>query len=177
MSKLISNVLDLEKFESGNQQLDRAKVSINELLKEEVKALDPLIGAKDIKIDVEINSTIDPVYADEERIRQVLTNLLANAIKYCDQYLGKIMVTAYNQGDFVKVNISNNGSGIKEEDLNNIFDKVYQVKHQTSRKPTGHGLGLAICKNIIEMHKGKIGVEMAYGMVRFSFSIPRFKIK
>jgi len=175
MTKLISNVLDLEKFESGNQQLERAALDLKILIKEEVQALNPLIGNRNIEVKTEINSHLEPVFADEERIRQVITNLLSNAVKYCDQNEGLILITAYCQDDYVKVNVSNNGSGIKQEDISNIFDKFYQVKHQSVKKPTGHGLGLAICKNIIEMHKGKIGVELAYGMVRFSFSLPVYR--
>ncbi len=174
MTKLISNVLDLEKFESGSQQLDCEELDLKELIYEESAALKPLIGVKPINLQVEINSTLAPVYADTERIRQVLTNLLSNAVKYCDQNDGKIWVTAYNKDESVKVNISNNGSGIKPDDLKNIFDKFYQIKNQTKRKPQGHGLGLAICKNIIEMHKGKICVEMLNENVRFSFSLPRY---
>lgn len=175
MTKLISNVLDLEKFESGNQQLERAALDLKALIKEEIQALNPLIGNRNINVKTEINSSLEPVFADEERIRQVITNLLSNAVKYCDQNEGLILITAYCQDDYVKVNVSNNGSGIKQEDISNIFDKFYQVKHQSVKKPTGHGLGLAICKNIIEMHKGKIGVELAYGMVRFSFSLPVYR--
>lgn len=177
MSKLISNVLDLEKFESGNQQLDFKAVDLKALINEEVKAIQPLITDKNISLEVEINSGIDPVYADEERIRQVLTNLLSNAIKYCDQVNGLVRVTAYHKEDMVKVNISNNGTGISKEDIENIFDKFYQVKYQTRKKPSGYGLGLAICKNIIETHKGKIGVDMHHSLVRFSFSLPLFKKK
>jgi signal transduction histidine kinase/Na+/proline symporter len=175
MTKLISNVLDLEKFESGNQQLERAALDLKALIKEEIQALNPLIGNRNIEVKTEINSHLEPVFADEERIRQVITNLLSNAVKYCDQNEGLILITAYCQDDYVKVNVSNNGSGIKQEDISTIFDKFYQVKHQSVKKPTGHGLGLAICKNIIEMHKGKIGVELAYGMVRFSFSLPVYR--
>jgi signal transduction histidine kinase len=126
-------------------------------------------------LEVEINNSLDPVYADEERIRQVVTNILGNATKYCDQENGLIRVTAYRQNDNIKVNVSNNGIPIHFEDLNNIFDKFYQIRNQTRKKPTGHGLGLAICKNIIEMHNGKISVENHDGMVRFSFSLPVYK--
>lgn len=175
MSTLISNVLDLEKFESGNQQLNRGKLNLKNLINQEVIAISPLVNPQKIEIQVQINSKIESVFADEDRIRQVITNLLSNAVKYCDQTLGIIRITAYHQDDFVKVNISNNGNAISNNDLNNIFDKFYQVKNQTRKKPTGHGLGLAICKNIIEMHKGKIEVDLREEMVRFSFKLPIFK--
>ncbi|MGB0428977.1 MAG: ATP-binding protein [Bacteroidia bacterium] len=174
MTKLIGNVLDLEKFESGSQLLERNELDLKALVIEEANALKPLIGDKNIALNVEINSALATVYADFERIRQVLNNLISNAIKYCDQNNGKITITAYNRGEEVKVNISNNGPGIAQEDIKNIFDKFYQIKNQTKRKPQGHGLGLAICKNIIEMHKGKISVEMLHNNVRFSFSLPRY---
>ncbi len=175
MTTLISNVLDLEKFESGNQQLERASLDLKSLIDQECSAAQLLLQDKNIRMEVSINSHISPVFADSERIRQVLNNLISNAIKYCDQTNGFIEITAYNLEEQVKVNISNNGPGIQNEDLASIFDKFYQVKHQTRKKPVGHGLGLAICKNIIEMHKGTIGVEMHEEKVRFSFQLPMYK--
>lgn len=175
MSRLISNVLDLEKFESGNQQLEFRAVDIEGLVEEEVRATSAALVGKKVKVELSISSHLDRVYADEERVRQVLTNLLSNAVKYCDQEDGLIRVTAYRQDDAIRVNVSNNGEGIDENDLESIFDKFYQVRHQTRKKPIGHGLGLAICKNIIEMHKGRISVEVNEGLVRFSFSLPVYK--
>lgn len=175
MSKLISNVLDLEKFESGNQQLERSGVDLKVLIEDEVRATLALIVDKNIKVETVINSHLDDVYADEERVRQVLANLLSNGIKYCDQENGLVRITAYRQDDLIKVNVSNNGSLIKDEDLASVFDKFYQVRNQTRKKPVGHGLGLAICKNIIEMHGGKISVEVVNELVRFSFSLPVYK--
>jgi len=175
MSKLISNVLDLEKFESGSQQLERDRLDLHSLVQDEVTALKPLINGKNIRLEVEINNSLDFVFADGERIRQVITNIFGNAAKYCDQENGLIRVTAYRQNDYIKVNVSNNGTPIHAEDLDNIFDKFYQIRNQTRKKPTGHGLGLAICKNIIEMHNGRIAVENHEGLVRFSFSLPVYK--
>ena len=175
MSKLISNVLDLEKFESGNQQLELDQLQLQKLLEDEVSALKAMIGDKKIKVEVEISNVLDPVFADEERIRQVIANLLSNAMKYCDEESGLIRVTAYRKDDMIKVNIGNNGTGISEVDRENIFDKFYQVKSKSSSKPVGHGLGLAICKNIVEMHRGRISVSEKDNLTRFSFSLPVYK--
>lgn len=175
MSSLISNVLDLEKFESGNQQLNLDAVDLKNLIQEEVEAIRPLIRDQKIHLEMEMNSSLEPVYADAVRIRQVLNNLLGNAVKYCEQEDGLVRITAYHWEDQVKVNISNNGKEISEADLPHIFDKFYQARNQTREKPKGHGLGLAICKNIIDMHQGQIDVEIVNDLVRFSFSLPLFK--
>lgn len=175
MSKLISNVLDLEKFESGNQHLEFREVDLEKLIEEEMRATRAMLVGKIVKTELSISSHLDHVYADKERIRQVMANLLSNAVKYCDQEDGLIRVTAYRQDDTIRVNVSNNGDGIDENDLESIFDKFYQVRHQTRKKPMGHGLGLAISKNIVEMHTGRISVETHEGLVRFSFSLPVYK--
>lgn len=172
MTRLISDVLDLEKFESGNQQLHHEAFSISQMLHEETRAIQALAYQKNIDLQLNLNTRLDDVWADKVRIQQVLNNLLSNAIKYCDPDQGKIMITAYRKQDEIKINLSNNVKNLKEIELEHLFDKFYQAKHQTRKKPTGHGLGLAISKNIIEMHNRQINVEIKDEMIRFSFTLP-----
>jgi signal transduction histidine kinase len=173
LTKLITNVLDLEKFESGSQKLSLANEDPKELITEAVESLRQLAAHKGIELQLEINSSLAPVLLDRERIHQVLVNLLSNAIKFSPPKTGKIVVTAYHLDDNLKVNVVDNGPGISHDEAELVFDKFYQVKNQTRKKPTGSGLGLAICKNIINMHQGNIWVEAEPGSgTRFSFTLP-----
>jgi len=173
LTKLITNVLDLEKFESGSQKLSLASEDPKEIITEAVESLRQLANQKGIQLKWEINSTLVPVLIDRERIHQVLVNLLSNAIKFAPAQSGKIVVTAYLLDNDLKVNVVDNGPGISPTEAELVFDKFYQVKNQTRKKPAGNGLGLAICKNIINMHQGKIWVEIAAGAgTRFSFTLP-----
>jgi Na+/proline symporter/signal transduction histidine kinase len=175
MSRLISNVLDLEKFESGNQEIEREEVNLKELLLAEVKAAKTSLKEQHIEINIEISAALETVIGDEDRIRQVITNLLNNAIKYCDSEKGIIKVTAYRLKDEIKVNIANNGARLLPEDLEHLFDKFYQVKSQKNKKLVGHGLGLAISKNIIEMHGGTISADLENNWVKFMVHLPIYK--
>lgn len=172
MTRLISDVLDLEKFESGNQQLTCEAFSISKMLEEETRAMEALVQQKDIQLELSINTTLDLVWADKARVQQVLNNLIGNAIKYCHPDRGRIVITADRILDDIQIALSNNASNLEEIDLDILFDKFYQAKHQTRKKPVGHGLGLAISKNIIEMHNRHINVEVKDGMIRFSFALP-----
>ena len=173
LTKLITNVLDLEKFESGSQKLDLKKESLKELIIEAKDTLRQLIVQKEIELDCQINSSLPEALMDRDRIIQVMVNLLSNAIKFCNSENGKVIITAYVLHDNLKVNVIDNGSGISKEEAKLVFDKFYQVKDQTRKKPTGSGLGLAICKNIIQMHGGEIWVQPEPRMgTRFSFTIP-----
>lgn len=172
MSRLISNVLDLEKFESGNQELEQSEINIQTLIEDEIKAANPKIKEKQISLNLDISVSLPNVVADEDRIRQLVTNLLTNAIKYCDSENGQIEITAYRFEDSVKVKIANNGSSLTEDDLDQLFDKFYQVKNQRNKKQVGHGLGLAISKNIVEMHQGSISAEVEGEWAKFKFRLP-----
>lgn len=175
LSRLISHVLDLEKFESGSQQLQRERLDIKPLIEEAIRSVQQLLKEKGIAIRVDYRDSLVDTFADRDRIAQVLVNLLSNAIKYCPSENGTIEVIAYRLADAIKVNVQDNGPGISTEEQALIFDKFYQVRHQTRKKPKGSGLGLAICKNIIEMHKGTIGVTSPEGQgAHFSFTLPVF---
>lgn len=173
LSRLISNVLDLEKFESGSQDLDLDWINVKDVIQQCVSSIQSLVHEKNATIQVDITNDELNTVADFDRISQVIINLLSNALKFVNADSGKITITAYRFDRTIKVNVSDNGPGIEPTDLVNVFDKFYQVKNQTIKKPTGNGLGLAICKNIIEMHKGKIWVENnPNGGAKFSFTLP-----
>jgi len=173
MGRLIDQVLDLEKYESGKMKLKYSRLDVPVLMEEALAPMRQLLKEKNISLKTDLQKSMPEVYGDKDRLIQVMINLLGNAVKYCDAKEGKVQITAYYIDGQLKVNVSDNGPGIPEENLALIFDKFYQAKNQTLKKPRGSGLGLAICRNIIQLHEGRIWVESASGKgTRFQFTIP-----
>jgi signal transduction histidine kinase len=178
MTRLIMQVLDLEKFQSGKQMLEMELASLNTIINESVDALKPIINEKNIKLTVDLQKSLPESLMDKDRIKQVVMNLISNATKFCDQVKGKIMISSYFIDGYLKVNISDNGPGVKEAYWQTIFEPFFQVDNQTTKKPVGSGLGLAISKTIVQFHKGNIWVEREPGAgAKFSFQIPLQKMK
>lgn len=172
LSRLIHNILDFEKLSKGRTGLNLKKYSINETITKVLETLVPLARERDITIVQSNTSEINAVY-DEDRVIQVLTNLMSNAIKFCKRNKGEIIVDyKYHEG-YARVTVKDNGKGIPTEDLPFVFDKFFQSKNQNIIKPQGSGLGLAISKQIIENHQGKIWVKNNKKQgVTFGFDIP-----
>ena len=114
-----------------------------------------------------------PVFADRDRLLQVMLNLLSNSIKFCDADHGEVVVTVSRQHESVQVDVSDNGIGIAKADQEYIFEKFRQVGDTLTEKPAGTGLGLAICRQIVGHFGGRLWVEseLARGAT-FSFSLP-----
>ena len=166
LTRLISLVLDLEKFESGQATLELAPVPVPELLDEAVEAVGQLLRDKHITLTLNLPPNLLPLPADRDRLMQVLVNLLSNAVKACRaDGSGRIQLRVEQPGpagghpSFFKLIIADNGKGIPAAEQSQIFDKFFQARHQTTRKPEGTGLGLAITKKIIDLHHGRIWVE------------------
>jgi Na+/proline symporter/signal transduction histidine kinase len=173
MTRLISQVLDLENFESGKHQLVLDTVQIEELIMHCIQTLDGVFKQENIKVCLDIEASLPVILADHDRITQVILNLLANAAKFRDKENGVVWVSAHQQRGFLVVEIADNGLGVKEELQEIIFEKFFQAKNQTIRKPKGSGLGLAISKKIIQLHEGKIGVTANIPTgARFTFTLP-----
>ena len=172
LSRLIHNILDFEKLSKGRTQLNIQKYNIRETIQKTIDSLSQIAENKEVQI---IHSNTSDLYAkyDEDRIVQVLTNLISNAIKFCEAKAGKIVVDyKFDQG-YLNVTVKDNGKGIPYQDLPYIFDKFYQSRNQNIQKPEGSGLGLAICKQIVENHQGKIWVENNQKSgVTFGFMLP-----
>lgn len=173
MTRLNSQVLDLENFESGKHQLVIEKVNVVELLSHCVNTLDEVFKRRNIYFQLEVDPNLPCVELDYDRITQVVLNLLANASNYCDKTAGEITLRAKQVENKIKVDVQDNGPGVKPEMQEIIFEKFFQAKNQTIRKPKGSGLGLAISKKIIQLHEGKIWVDSdGNGGSTFSFTIP-----
>lgn len=174
LNRLIDKILDLEKFETGKQKIYPNQGNIIETISKSLSPLQQLISNKKIHVEFDENQNKVIAEYDEERIIQVITNLVSNAIKFADEKEGVIIITvSAKEDDFIKINVFNNGKGVNPNDLESIFDKFYQSNNQNIKKPIGSGLGLAICKQIIEAHKGKIWAENVQNGVTFSFILPK----
>ncbi len=173
LQRLITSILDLEKLASGRHQLELKSNLINRTIDKAIKGIQQLAEKKKVTLLVRKSEQIDARY-DEDRMHQVLTNLLSNALKFTEEEKGKIELSVKEEDQMIKVVIEDNGKGIPKEDFNYIFEKFYQSKDQNIKKPQGSGFGLAICKKIIESHKGKIWADPTYQKgARFVFVIPK----
>lgn len=155
LGRLIHNILDFEKLETGRLHLDLQYHDIQKTIHQAISSISQIAAKKEVKIINNNPHTFSTRY-DEDRILQVLINLLSNAIKFCNQKTGVIEIDYKLGNQTVEISVTDNGKGIPEEDHKFIFDKFYQSKHQNTIKPQGSGLGLAITKQIVEKHNGKI---------------------
>ena len=173
LSHLITQVLNLEKYESGKQRLIYTSFNYNEMIDNTIASLQPLWQQKKIQIKKIIPNSELIIYADKNMLIQILNNLLSNAIKFAPNQNGIITVRVNEIDGEISTEIEDNGKGIEKDSLQLIFDKFFQAKNQTLKKPEGSGLGLAICKKIIEMHQGKIWVESEVNKyTKFLFTLP-----
>jgi PAS domain S-box-containing protein len=170
LMNLINDLLDMEKLEAGQMQLDLGRVSAAELLERSRQALEAFAQQKNIEIVVEPADS--EITADGERLIQVLVNLLSNAIKFSEPGQ-KVTLAARTSGDMIEFAVQDQGRGVPEEHVEQIFQRYKQVEAVDGKRKSGTGLGLPICKQIVEQHGGSIGVQSAPGAgSRFWFKIP-----
>jgi two-component system, OmpR family, phosphate regulon sensor histidine kinase PhoR len=177
INRMISIVEDLEsisRLESGELKLQYEEFNIVALVKE-VFDLQEILTSK-LKIKLKFAESYDKpiwVYADKKRITEVLNNLVVNAIKY-GKPDGCVVVTFFEMGKNILVEVEDNGIGIASRDVSRIFERFYRVDKSRSREQGGTGLGLAIVKHIIEAHEQKINVRSTLGKgTTFSFTIEK----
>ncbi|MDZ7899002.1 MAG: ATP-binding protein [Arcicella sp.] len=163
LSRLINQVLDLEKYESGKQILDKETVDIRNIINDSIDLLSQQLKEKGIQLTFKPDYFAPAFEADKDKLVQVVVNLLSNAIKFCQPNAGQITVeTHYVEGQ-IYTSIQDNGIGIDKNFQRLIFDKFFQAEDQTIKKPKGSGLGLAISKKIVELHQGQIWMESTVG--------------
>ena len=168
---LINNVLDLSKIEAGQLTLSLSEYSMGEVVQTVFTSVEALAGEKKLELKVMVPSDLTTGKGDEQRIAQVLLNLLGNAIKFTEEGEVTVEVTASNETFLVSV--SDTGPGLSEADQNKIFEDFQQADGSTTRGKDGTGLGLSIAKKIIEMHGGRIWVESTLGKgSTFWFKLP-----
>jgi PAS domain S-box-containing protein len=172
---LVNGLLSLEKMESGHLQLDCSMIKVSAVVDPSVHSIQGMAQKRRIKLAV-VNERDPKFYGDQDRLVQVLVNLLSNAIKFSPE---KTTVTiAVEEGDdFVEVQVNDQGKGIPEDKREFVFERFKQVDREDETKKGGIGLGLPICKAIVEQHNGSIGVGTADGGgCRMWFRIPKASV-
>ena len=172
LAKLIDDLLDLSKIEAGKMNMVFLPVNIMDAIRKAVSVIDNQVVNKAMSVKVDVQDEPLKVLACEQRLVQVLINLLDNAIKYSPQN-SLINVSCRRKGLSVQVDVSDEGFGISEKDLPRIFERFYRVDKARSRELGGTGLGLSIVKHIVQAHGGEVWVDSRSGKgSTFSFTIP-----
>ena len=165
---LINDILDLARVEAGEMKLSFSSVEVNGLIKETFKAAEFNADQKHIRLIYESDDAPKVIRADNNKLYQVMNNLIGNAIKFSPENDTITVRSSSINGD-LKISVSDNGPGLSDEEQAAVFDRFKQV----GRKAGGSGLGLAICKQLVELHKGRIWVESRQGEgANFHFSVP-----
>ena len=171
--RLVNDILDLEKLQAGMVKLRPGRCSVSEMMTKAIAAVEGLALSEKVTIETTRECATE-VWADEDRIIQVLTNLLGNAIKFTPAGTKIRIEHRELAGGAQEISVSDQGPGLIATDHEMVFDKFRQLDSSDSRAKGGTGLGLAICKSIVDQHGGTIGVESPEkGGARFWFVLPR----
>jgi two-component system phosphate regulon sensor histidine kinase PhoR len=172
LSNLLNDLIDISMIESGEMRMSYRYFRINEYLETLVHELMPIAAEKNIEMIYHPVRDNLQLFGDKNKLRQVLINLILNAIKYTEE--GKVEVMIEEEAKFGRIIIRDTGIGIPEEDLSRIFERFYRVDKARSRSVGGTGLGLAIVKHIVEAHSSKVEVKSKIGEgSEFSFRLKK----
>lgn len=175
LDHLIESLFQFSQLDINHQEEDRCLLDSKEMLESIVAPLELEFADHAVKLDVIRPFPSAPIFVNTSQIAQVFDNLISNAKRYIGEK-GRIVIEARMDHDAVKISIIDNGIGISEEDLPHVFDHFYRAEKSRSRNYGGAGLGLAICKKIIENHGGKIWVESTKKIATtFHFTLPILK--
>lgn len=175
LRQLVNDLLDLSKMESGMMRLQREPLDPRTLVEAVIYQLESLAEASGVQLINRVGYDLPEVDCDGQRIEQVLTNLISNALKFTPPQ-GTITITAVTQEDAVIFTVTDTGCGIPSDAQARIFDKFIQLHPNRDDRTKGTGLGLAIVRHLVELHGGTVGVESEVGQgSRFSFSLPIYR--
>ena len=160
LTQMVAELTELSHIETGKAELRRVPTNINLLIEEVAAQMNPLAESKPVTITTDLNANLPVIKVDRNRIRQTLTNLVHNAIKFNNPG-GKVIISTNYNTESVIVNVSDTGMGISKEDMPHIFERFY--KADKARSQGGSGLGLAIAKHTIQAHGGNISVKSEEG--------------
>jgi len=173
MNVLISDLLSLAKLESGQFPIELSEFDINELVRRCIIMFEQRIEDKNLEVNIQLSEEKMMVWADEDRISQVVTNLVDNAVKFSEES-GELKIWTDSVGDKVYVNIADTGEGIPAEEQAYIFERFYKVDKSHSRNKPGTGIGLSLVKRIITQHGEKISVQSEPGKgAAFTFTLSK----
>lgn len=172
LSLLIDDLFQMAQLDAGGLSLDREPASLSDLISDTLESFSALARQQGVGLTGQVQTGVDPVLMDVQRIGRVLNNLISNALRHTPVG-GTIRVDAARSGQNVQISVTDSGEGISVEDLPHIFDRFYRGEKSRSRRTGGAGLGLAIARGVVEAHGGQIGVEsQASHGTRFYFTLP-----
>ncbi len=172
LSNLVNDILDFTKLKNNDIELQLKPVDLKPIVETVLVLSKPLIKGKDLILEEMIDDSLPLVQADENRIQQILYNLIGNAVKFTEK--GKVVVSARTLDGMVAVSVQDTGIGIAADKFEKIFESFEQADGSTAREYGGTGLGLSITKKIVELHGGTIHVESRPGEgSRFTFTVPQ----
>ncbi|WP_052402671.1 PAS domain S-box protein [Methanococcoides methylutens] len=160
--KIINNILDLSAIEARSTEINCEKFLLSDILKDIRKNIIPLATQKNISIDIDTDDLI-LMDADRNKVNQIMTNLVSNAIKFNNNG-GSILIKARNIDNEINISVKDTGIGIPEKEIGKLFDPFYQIDGSSSRDYGGNGIGLALVKHFVGMHKGDVWIESQEGM-------------
>lgn len=171
LRRLVDELLQLSHIEAGHLNIKKDRVSIKDLIERVSKKVLPICDDKNIELKIEIED-IPSITADEDRIEQVMINLIDNAVRYSSND-SKIIIKAQSCKEGIIISVKDSGSGIPEDELPFIWERFYKVDKSRTRQKSGTGLGLAIVKKIVELHGGRVWAKNCpEGGAEFSFLMP-----
>jgi len=162
LSMMINNILNITKIEMGSISIERTRVRLRDLLKDAFDACNRDAKEKDLTFTLDLPKEISPIALDKSLIRIVVNNLLTNAIKYSKQQ-GQVLLSAEETHRTILITVRDDGIGIAPEDQSKIFEKFYRSDSDEVRKRPGHGLGLSLAREIVQMHHGTLTVNSSVG--------------
>ncbi|MEO1576481.1 MAG: HAMP domain-containing sensor histidine kinase, partial [Pseudomonadota bacterium] len=162
LSALINNLLSLTRIEMGSMDLDKRRVRVNDLLSDALESARHFRGADQLELVLDLPSTLGALDVDKDLLRIVLNNLLSNAVKYNNPD-GTVTLRARETDSELVVEVSDSGIGIDPEDVGSVFEKFYRSDDPNVRDRSGHGLGLALARDIVELHNGSLTVDSTVG--------------
>lgn len=163
LSRLINQVLDFQKIESGKMQWNIKPLNMIKVIKDSVDATRQLVTDKEMLMTVNVPEEVPTITGDRDQLIQAMVNLISNAVKFCEPKSGRIHVNLKQRFNKLLISVKDNGIGISQEDQNVIFNQFQQVANSDRGRPQGTGLGLAITRRIIDFHAGRIFVQSELG--------------
>jgi signal transduction histidine kinase len=171
LMRLTNDLIELSQAETGYLSLQLERVSLNSTIESVVKTFAPISFQKNCRLQTRLEVDLPPIYIDRDRLKQILINLIGNAIKYTEN--GTVTVHTGRQGNYVWVAIVDTGIGIALEDLPKVFERFWRADASRNSSTGGSGIGMALTKRLVELHGGKIEVESTIGKGSiFRFTLP-----
>ena len=171
LGRMVGTVLDLARIDNGEFRLELSDFDVRDVVRDSVDALRASALERSVRLDAQLGETPLGVFADRDRIQQVLVNLLSNAVKFSPEG-GRVVIDARGDSERVTVCVSDEGEGIAPEDVDRVFERWYQAGSARSRAG-GTGIGLAVCREIADAHQGTVCAQRAPGGgARFVFELP-----